>query len=207
MPPIVTPFTHDDYEILNRDVPYQGKYRIARYELRIRLFNGEMSTSMMREAMERSSSVAILPYDPISDRVVLIEQFRIGALANPQSPWILEAVAGVIDLDESPKEVAKREANEEAGCDILDLYPICEYFVSPGGCNEYLYLFCGRIGGHSMDGVYGLAHEHEDIRAFSISSDEAYQLVQQGRIKTSPAIISLQWLQLNREWLKQLWQK
>lgn len=199
-------FSQNDYEIIDREVPYQGIFRMARYHLRYRLFNGDWSESVWREVMERKSAVGILPYDPVLDRVVLIEQFRPGAIANPPSPWLVEVVAGVYENNESPAAVAKREATEEAGCEILDLYPVCEYFVSPGGSNEYLHLFCGRIDASAAGGIHGLADEHEDIRAFALPAEEAFQMVQEGKVKTSPAIISLQWLQLNREWLKQLWQ-
>ena len=202
----VNSFTQNDYEIVRHEVLHQGFFRMARYEVRYRLFNGGWSETVDREVMERKSAAAILPYDPILDQVVLIEQFRPGAIANPKSPWLLEIVAGVLSPDENPAHVAKREAQEEAGCEILDIYPVCEYFVSPGGSNEYLWLFIGRIDASEAGGIHGLAEEHEDIRTFTVSLDEAFIMMQEGKIKTSPAIISLQWLQLNREWLKQLWQ-
>ena len=199
-------FTQNDYEIVDRTVLYDGIFRMVRYQLRYRLFNGGWSNTISRELMERKSAAAVLPYDPVLDRVILIEQFRPGSLSNPQSPWILEIVAGVLDPGEKPDSVAVREAQEEAGCEVLDLYPVCEYFVSPGGSNEYLWLYIGRVDATAAEGIYGLKHEHEDIRGFSVSADEAFIMLQEGKIKTSPAIISLQWLQLNREWLRQLWQ-
>lgn len=199
-------FTQNDFEIIKRETPYEGFFRMARYQLRFRLFNGGWSNPVIREVMERKSAAGILPYDPVLDRVVLIEQFRPGALADPQSPWLIEAIAGVLEVDEKPTAVAHREANEESGCEILDLYPICEYFVSPGGSNEYFWLYCGRIDASNIGGIHGLPEENEDIRSFTLPADEAFMLLQEGKIKTSPAIISLQWLQLNREWLKQLWQ-
>jgi ADP-ribose pyrophosphatase len=202
----INSFTQEDYEILQRDVLYQGIFRMVRYHMRYRLFNGGWSNTVTREVMERKSAAAVLPYDPVLDRVVLIEQFRPGALSNPQSPWIIETVAGVYGPDETPDKVAIREAKEEAGCEILDIYPICEYFVSPGGSNEYLHLYCGRIDASDSGGIHGLDEENEDIRAFTLSAEEAFIWVQEGKICTSPAIISLQWLQLNREWLIQLWQ-
>lgn len=199
-------FTQGDYEIVKREIPYEGVFRMARYQLRFRLFDGGWSNVVLREVMERKSAAAILPYDPVLDRVVLIEQFRPGALANPQSPWLFEIVAGVLGQEETPNNVAIREAEEESGCKILDLYPIYEYFVSPGGSNEYLWLYCGRVDASNIGGIHGLAEENENIRVFTLPSEEAFTLVQEGKIKTAPAIISLQWLQLNREWLKQLWQ-
>jgi len=202
----INSFTQNDYEIVKREVPYQGIFRMARYQLRFRLYDGGWSNTLTREITERKPGVGVLPYDPILDHVVLIEQFRPGAMANPQSPWLIEVVAGISDKGEQPPDIAVREANEEAGCEILDLYPICEYFVSPGGSNEYFWLFCGRIDASDIGGIHGLREENEDIRTFTLPADEAFMLVQEGKIKTPPAIISLQWLQLNREWLKQLWQ-
>src|SRR5262245_43551407 len=105
-------FTQNDYEIVKRDVLYDGVFRMSRYQLRFRLFNGGWSQRIMRELVERKSAVAILPYDPILDHVVLIEQFRIGALANPQSPWLIEAVAGLVDTNQTPGEIVIREATE-----------------------------------------------------------------------------------------------
>ena len=203
---IFNSFTQSDYEIVKREVLYQGFLRLTRYQLRFRLFNGGFSQLLAREVLERQSAAAILPYDPILDRVVLLEQFRPGALANPQSPWLVEIPAGIYDTTEKPEKVAKRESQEEVGCEILDIYPICEYFVSPGGSNEYLHLYCGRIDASEVGGIHGIPEEGEDIRTMVLPVDDAFTLMQEGKIKTSPAIISLQWLQLNREWLKQLWQ-
>ena len=196
----------NDYEIIKRDVMYEGVFRLVRYDLRYVLFNGGWSNTVSREVLERKSAAALLAYDPILDRIVLIEQFRPGAMANPESPWLIEVIAGVFGLDELPEEVARREAIEEAGCVILDIYPICEYFVSPGGSNEYIHLYCGRVDSSNIGGIHGLPEENEDIRTFTLSTDEAYMMLQEGKIKNAPTIIAIQWLQLNREWLKQLWQ-
>lgn len=206
MPDSVTNFTHDDYEIIKRKILYDGVFRLVKYQVRHRKFNGEWSKKFDREILERSPAAAVLPYDPTLDQVVLIEQFRAGAIANPQSPWLLEAVAGIYDHSELPPEVAKREAYEEAGVEIRDLYPICNYFVSPGGSNEYVHLYCGHVDTKNSGGIFGLPEENEDIRALVLSVDEAYKWVQEGKVKTAPAIIALQWLVLNRAWLKQLWQ-
>jgi ADP-ribose pyrophosphatase len=199
-------FTQNDYEIIKRDVLYQGIFRLTRYHVRFRLYHGGWSQLVSREIFERNNAAAVLPYDPILDHVVLIEQFRAGAIANPTGPWLIETVAGIIDPPKKPSQVAVNEAKEEAGCEILDLYPICEYFVSPGGSNEYLSLFCGRVDASDTGGIHGLAEENENIRAFTLPADEAFMMLQEGKIKTTTAIISLQWLQLNQEWLRQLWQ-
>lgn len=206
MKPLLTPFNEQDVKLLRTDQLYRGVFALVRHHIQHRKFNGEWSNAFTRELLERKSAVGVLLYDPKLDKVVLIEQFRAGALGREKSPWLLEVVAGVYDETEAPPEVAKREALEEAGLKVLDLEPICEYFVSPGGSNEYLHLFCGHIDASKAGGVHGLLEEHEDIRAFTLSSDEAFAYLQDGHIKTSPAIISLLWLQQHRERLKQLWQ-
>jgi ADP-ribose pyrophosphatase len=200
-------FNKQDYEVVSRETLYQGFLSMARYHLRFKLYDGGWSNTIIRELMERKSAAGILLYDPTLDHVVLIEQFRPGSLDDPQSPWLIETVAGVLSPHENPPDVVIREAKEESGCEVLDLYPICEYFVSPGGSNEYFSLFCGRIDASDVGGVFGLKEEDEDIRTFTLPAEEAFTLLREGKIKTSPAIISLQWLQLNREWLRQLWQK
>jgi ADP-ribose pyrophosphatase len=195
-----------DFELLKREILYQGIFTLARYHVRHRNFDDSWSASYSREILERKPAAAILPYDPVLDRVVLIEQFRAGAIAHPDSPWLIEIVAGIFDKKETPEELVKREAIEEAGCEILDLDPITNYFVSPGGSTEYIHVFCGRVDASNVGGTFGLSNENEDIRAFTLSVDEAYQWFQEGKIANAPTIISLLWLQLNREWLKQLWQ-
>ncbi len=206
MPETLTSFSQNDYEIVKREILCEGFMRLARYTIIHRKFDGSWTDKFQRDICERSPAAAVLPYDPVLDQVVLIEQFRAGAISNPQSPWLIEIIAGLYEATEKPADVVIREAKEEGGCKILDLYPISQYFVSPGGGNETLALFCGRVDASETGGIHGLANESEDIRCFTISLDEAYAMIQEGKIKTSPAIISIQWLMLNREWLKQLWQ-
>jgi ADP-ribose pyrophosphatase len=199
-------FTHDDYEIIERKILHQGNFlRLARYALKKRLFNGGWSSPFNCEVSERKSAAAVLPYDPLLDRVILIEQFRPGALADPKSPWLLEIPAGIIEENEKAEEVAYREMVEEAGCEILTLHPILEFFVSPGGANEYLHLYCGKVDARTIGGIYGLEHENEDIRVHNLSADEAFAKLYAGQIKTVPALIALLWLQLHRKQLQKVW--
>lgn len=200
-----TSFKQDDYEILAKENPYQGVFRIYRYQIKHRLFAGGWSEPFSREVVERRPSTGVLPYDPILDRVILIEQFRAGALNTADSPWLVEVVAGVLEHNESPSELAHREANEEAGCTLTELALITDFFVSPGATNEYMHLYCGKVDATHVSGIHGLAHEHEDIRVINISADEAFLRLDQGQIKTAPAFISLLWLKLNRQTLRERW--
>lgn len=205
---ISTPFTKDDYEVVNREVKYEGIFRIVQNHVRHRKFDGEWSKTYTREILERRCAAAVLLYDPKLDQVVLIEQFRAGALSSHKNPWLIEIVAGIYHEDkEKPDEVAIREAEEEAGAKVTDIQPICDYFVSPGGSDEYIHLYCGKVDASQLGGIHGLPEENEDIRAFTLSREEAFKLTQEGKIKTSPVIICVQWLQLNHQWLKELWLK
>jgi ADP-ribose pyrophosphatase len=104
-------FTNDDYQILNREILYQSIFRLVRYTIKHRLFNGEMSDSFTREVLERPSAAAIIPYDPYSNRVILIEQFRPGPLSHSKNPWLIEIPAGIFAENETPEALATREAH------------------------------------------------------------------------------------------------
>jgi len=194
-----------DFEIIATEVAFQGFFRIERYRLRHRLFSGAWSGELVRELFERGHAAAVLPYDPVRDEVVLIEQFRIGALHAPGGPWLLEIVAGMMESEETADEVVRREAQEEAGCRIEALVPIFEYLVSPGGTSERISLFCGKVDARSVGGVHGCSAEGEDIRATAVGLDEALAMLASGRINSASPIIALQWLSLNRDRLRREW--
>ena len=158
----------DDVELIQRDTLYQGFFRLEALELRHRLFEGGWSATMRREVHNRFDAVGVLLYDPHRDALVLIEQFRAGAIDDPTSPWKLEFVAGLADKDESLEDVARREALEEAGCQVGQLTKLHTYYPSPGACNERVTLFCGLVDTHGLGGVYGVEDEHEDIRQLAL---------------------------------------
>ncbi len=54
----IIPFTQDDYEIVNREVPYQGMFRLAVYQLRYRLYSGEWSNTISRESWSANRPLA-----------------------------------------------------------------------------------------------------------------------------------------------------
>ncbi|WXL25230.1 NUDIX domain-containing protein [Ectopseudomonas mendocina] len=192
-------------EQLSRETCFKGFYRVDRLRLRHEQFAGGMGPELSRELFVRHDAVCVLPYDPVSDTVVLIEQFRVGAFDKSQNPWLLELVAGLIDKDEQPEEVARREAVEEANLTLTDLHPITQYYPSPGGSDERVYLYVGRCDSAGAGGEFGLAEEGEDIRVHVWSVAEALAAVNDGRIDNAAGIIALQWLALNRDALRSRW--
>ena len=205
--------TRDDVNIFEKTTPFEGYFRIDRYRLRHRLFEGGWSGELTREIFERGHAVAVLLYDPDLDTLVFIEQFRCGALAAASSPWfgagfspwLLECIAGIIEDGESPEEVARREAVEEAGCEIGEIVPVCHYLVSPGGTSESLFVFCGRVDAQNAGGVHGLTEEHEDIRVLAVPSAEAFRWLDEGRFNNAMTLIAMQWFRMNHETLRARW--
>lgn len=193
------------FEIIDKEIVYPGFFRMEKYRLRHTLFAGGWSAEISRELFMRGSCVAVLLYDPDTDKVVLIEQIRAGALLNPDRAWLVEIVAGAIEEGETAEEVAYRESIEEAGCEIQDLMVISEFYTTPGCSSERITLFCGKVNSRQVGGIYGLDHEHEDILVSTVDSDEAYQMVENGTIESAIPIIAIQWLALNKDKLKQKW--
>ena len=192
-------YDRQDVTIVSRDTAFQGFFAIDRIVLRHRLFAGGWSQDFNRELFRRDQAGGVLLYDPQADKVVLVEQFRVGMLdAMDQSPWALELVAGILDDGESARDMARREVTEEAGLRIGEPEFICNYFNSPGGSTERITLLYAEVDASQAGGVHGMADENEDIRVVVLSFDEAWQAFLSGRINNAMAIIALQWLRLKR---------
>lgn len=202
-----TPFQFDasNVKIDKRETVFQGFFAMDKLWLTHTRFDGGQMPEFTRELFIRGDATCVLPYDPARDEVVLLEQFRAGALGRDQSPWLLELVAGMNEEGETPEGVAQREAEEEAGLSFSRLDKICEYLVSPGGTTELVYLFCGQVSTATAGGLFGVEDEHEDIRVHVFGAEEAMTMVTDGRINNAAAIMALQWLQINRSRLRQEW--
>lgn len=196
-------FSYQDIEIDSKPVVYDGYFKIRKYKLRHRLFAGGWSTFIERELFERGHAVGVLLYDPAKDKLVLVEQIRVGAIAANCAPWQLEIVAGIIDEGESPATVAHREAQEEAGLAIQKLLPMTRYLSSAGGTSESIYLYLGLVDSDKAGGIHGLAEENEDILLHVIPFQVALNWVQSGKIENAASIIAIQWLALNKAMVEQ----
>lgn len=193
-----------DYQITRRDSAYQGFFRLDRVHIRHERYAGGYQ-EVVRECFERGNAAAVIPYDPALDEIVLIEQFRVGGVDNPAGPWMIEVVAGILGADETPEAVVRRETVEESGCVLGVVEPVCEFVLSPGGCSERIFLFCGQVDASEVSGIHGLRSEGEDIRVMSVGFDEAMEWLNQGKLSSAISIIALQWLALNRDDLRERW--
>ena len=200
-------FAKNDVEIIARETLYSGFFSMELYRFRHRLFNGEMSGEIKREIFERGHAAVLLPFDPVRDEVVLVEQVRIAAYDTSETPWLLEMVAGMIEEGESVEDVARREALEEAGLAIGRTKSVLSYLASPGGTTERSSIMVGEVDATTAKGIHGLADENEDIRVHVVSREQAYQWVEEGKIDNAASVIALQWLQLHYQTLRNEWKK
>ncbi len=199
-------FTSQDVEIISKETVFSGFFKMVKYRFKHKLFAGGWSQEVERELFVRGHAAALLPYDVVRDQVVIIEQIRIGALEH-RNPWQMEIVAGIIDTQESPEQVVRREAMEEAGIEVGQIEKITSYYPSSGGCSEQLDVFVGEVDASLASGIHGLDYEGEDIRVHVVSREQAYQWVLDGTFENGASIIALQWLQLNYERLRTQWLK
>uniref|UniRef100_UPI0034D3AC04 ADP-ribose diphosphatase n=2 Tax=Morganellaceae TaxID=1903414 RepID=UPI0034D3AC04 len=198
-------YTRNDVELISKKTRYKGFFRMNEYRFKHRLFKGGWSAEVKREVFERGHAGVLLAYDPKRDEVVLIEQIRIPAYETSQTPWLLEVIAGMVEEGESPEEVVRREATEEAGITIGRCKPIVSYLSSPGGTSERMYVYVGEVDATTATGIHGLACENEDIRVHVVSREQAYQWVEEGIIDNAASVIALQWLQLHHVTLRKDW--
>lgn len=192
-----------DVTVTDRAPPLGRFFRLAGFDVTHRRFDGGTQGPLPREVMVGVDAVMVLPYDPVRDRVLLVEQIRMGVLLRGDpNPWMLEPVAGMIDAFETPEQAALRETREEAGLDVT-LRHVASFYPSPGNATDYFHTYvglCDLPDGLSATG--GLADEHEDLALHLLALDDALALVASGEIAVGPCISLLMWLALHRAALR-----
>lgn len=194
-----------DVEVMRREQSFNGYFSVETLTIRHRLFEGGWTLPIRRELFQRGDAVGVLPWDPFSDELVLIEQFRVGALREQESPWMLELVAGIVEPGESDTAVVHREADEEAGCNLGRLAPIATFYPSAGACSEQIRLFIGEAMSARPGTVQGLKTEHEDILVHQLPRRQALQMLDQNEINNGHTLIALQWLARHGDRLRAEW--
>ncbi|MDP6690006.1 MAG: NUDIX domain-containing protein [Alphaproteobacteria bacterium] len=192
-------------EVIEKQTVFQGYYRVDAYRLRHSLYQGGMGAEIRREVLERGHAVLVLPYDPVRDEVVMIEQFRIGPFARGDQPWILEVVAGIIEDGEELEDVVHREAMEEAGIELSHITHALDIYASPGAVTEQISIYCARTDASQAGGIHGVAAEGEDIKVIVMPFADVMAALADGRINAGPVIVAVQWLALHRDEIRQRW--
>ncbi|MDR3535390.1 MAG: NUDIX domain-containing protein [Acetobacteraceae bacterium] len=201
---------HSDVEIDSESRAWSGRFPLDIVRFRHRRFDGAMSGIRTWELWRRGRAAAVVPYDPVKDAVVLIEQFRLPALAASLDPVLVELPAGLCDADEPPEVTARREMQEEMGLTVGKLAYIGRFLLTPGGSDELCELYVGHVQAPPTDaegiaGHWGMAAEHEDIRVRVWPASRAIETALEGRMPNSVTTIGLLWLAARRERLRQEW--
>lgn len=190
-------FGSADYQILSREDLYQKYFRVEKVMFRHQRFAGGVSEPVTREVFMTRGAVSVLLYDPKLDALVLIEQFRIGAIASQRSPWQLEMVAGMLDKDLPPADIARQEAMEEAGCAVDSVHFVGRFFTTPGCCNELFHVYAAKVDASQLAAHGGLPEEHEDIRIHVVPRQTAFDWLDAGHIENAMTVLALQWLRIH----------
>lgn len=188
-------YTSKDVEVTSRESLFRGFIQVEKVSLRHRLFNqSEYTHVLQRELAHRPEAAGVLLYNDQKQQFALIEQFRVGALDDAQSPWQLEIIAGVLDGDESPESCIRRESLEESGCEVQDLEHLFSFYPSAGACSELFHLYVAETELPAEGGVFGVDDEGENIQLHLFNYSEIQTLLDSGRLRNAPVIMALQWL-------------
>lgn len=187
-------------EVVTEHKGFDGFFRFRRIDVRHGKFDGGTSPTLNRECFVGFDAALVVPYDPVTDRVLLIEQVRLAtAMRGDPHHRVLEPVAGLIEAGEDPAEAVRREAVEEAGIDLRAVHLINRVYPSPGYSTEFFHCYVGIA---DLDGadkrIAGVDVEHEDIRSHVLPLDDALALIDTGEINVAPLSMMLLWLARNR---------
>jgi ADP-ribose pyrophosphatase len=203
---------HPDVEVSSDQRVWDGRFPLDVVRFRHRRFDGDWSGLKTWEVWRRGRAAAVLPYDPVADAVVLIEQFRLPALAAGLHPVLVELPAGLCDDGETPETTARRETVEEMGLQVGALQRIGGFLLTAGGSDETCELYVGRVQAPPADadgiaGHAGMASEHEDIRVRVWPAAKAIEAALGGQFTNSVAAIGLLWLAARHAALREEWSK
>lgn len=189
-------YDKNELKISQSELLYKGFIQVEKLSLSHRLFNKTSFTPIIqRELIHRPEAAGVLLYNDTQQKFALIEQFRIGAIYDPISPWQLEIIAGVLDGDESPETCIRRESLEESGCQVNELQHLFTFYPSAGACSEVFHLYSAEVELPDEGGIFGMPDESENIKLHILTYQDLAILLNNGRLKNAPVIMALQWLQ------------
>ncbi len=185
-------------------VVYKGFFSVEEHDLTYQKFNNEQTNVVTRGTLVSSEAVIVLPYDPVNDRILLIEQFRAGPyVKGDQTPWVLEPIAGLIDEGETPESAGMREAQEEANLEIERLELVARSYPSPGISTEFFHQYIGIVELLDRSNlIAGLSSENEDIRSHIFEYEQFFEMIESRKAKVGPLILLGLWLSKNRNRLR-----
>ncbi len=181
------------YKIINKKNLYSGFFSLNKYEFIHQKHDGNWTNKVQREIFSGAHVSTLLPYDPIKEEIILIQQFRAGVISRYDEDYLYEIVAGIIDNNESPEQTAKRECLEETGCEVNKIIPIQSYFPAPGSSESYYHLYLGYINSFHGERIKGLESENENILVKAFKVDQVRKMLKDKRIINGLTLVALQW--------------
>ena len=188
---------NSNFKVTNKKNLYDGFFKMNEISLKYKKYDGSWSNEIKRELFGGAQVSAVLPFDPIKKKIVLIQQFRPGTISKNTNNYLNEIVAGIIDPGESPEIAAKRECFEETGYKIKKLAPIQGYFPAPGSSESFYHLFLGEVDSKNGKKIMGLDNENEDILVESFKVNQVKKMMQEGKFINGLTLIAIQWFFLN----------
>ena len=195
--------TVKDVIVQNHRRAYLNYFGMEEIGLRHRQHDGTMGPPLHRSGLMQGAAVVVLPYDPVRDSVLLVEQFRTPVfLIEDPEPWMWEPVAGMIDPGETPEQAAHREALEEAQVKLNALEYAGGAYSSSGSSTEYIHLYVGLSDLNQTIDNGGLTSEGEDIRTQILPYETFMQRVDSNEFKDLPLLALANWLARHRDRLR-----
>ncbi len=203
--PPVAPYPGLD--IRSDDLVWEGRFPLQRVVFTYERFDGARSAELTWELWRRGRGVAILPYDPATDRIALIQQFRLPAHAAGLHPVQTECPAGLLEPTEDPEAAGRRELAEETGLRAGRMERIGRYMLMQGGCDEVMIYFAAHVA--LTEGpaprTHGLVHEGEDTRVLVMPAEDAFAMLDAERVENVTLACCLWWLRHHRARLRRDW--
>jgi len=141
----------------------------------------EGDKTYVREVVHHSGSAVILPaFD--DGTIALVRQYR-----HPARRYLLELPAGTLNHNERPEEGAARELEEELGLVAGRMEKLSEFFVSPGFCEEKMWLYLAT----ELTETTQRLEEDEMIEVVRLTIEHALQMITDGEIEDAKTIIGL----------------
>ncbi len=152
-----------------------------------RVFNVTVDTvsegelTYQREVVHHNGSAVIVPvFD--DGTVALVKQYR-----HPAVRYLLEVPAGTLAKGERPEIGAARELKEELGVVAASLEKLSEFFVSPGFCEEKMWVY---LATELSEGEQAL-EDDEILDVVRLPIADALEMITSGEIQDAKTIIGL----------------
>lgn len=194
---MTNPVQPRDVHVISEAFIYDGHMKLKVVTLEHRRYDGTLMGPIQREVLVRRPAVAVLLHDPARDEIVLVEQFRIGAIGT-DCPWVIELVAGLCEPGEETMDVARRETQEETGLEVDSLTEIGCVFNSVGGTNEQTTVYYGQVHADRALRFGGVDGEHEDIRVIALPVPAFVEKLRAGELRTATLSMAGWWFVANR---------